>query len=251
MEKVKRYTFSKIILASLFLIIFCFLEIALFNIRELKKKSDEFSGAVSRVDQVSAWNSLQELGYFYNLNKKLRPLGLDGIANKYLFEDAQHYLSAYDYLTGNYEKIRRELKDDNSYWGNFIRANSKWRVAQGIFSSSLDKNKEEKIRVNEQKQAIEMTASTKDEYEQAIKEDRLATLPPKWNYDLTTDPAAAARALAPKPIKIKIVLGEGGEKGNNPGERDGDAPGKGTLDLDKKKGDKPNQSTNPGSGREG
>lgn len=253
MEKVMRFTIGRVLLAIVASVVFFYVELFLLNGREFYRTQDAFSGAVSRGDQLATRDNLQRLQYFYELNKKLKPLRLDGIANKYFFQEAQHNQSAYDFLTGNYEKIIKDLKDDDSYWGLFMRANAKWRIAQGIFENSLNKSKDEKTRTAEQKQAIEMATSTKDDYEQAIKkwQPSVPWLPAPWNYDLTTNPSAMARALAPKPIKVRVRLGEGGDKGNNPGNRDGDAPGKGTLDLDKKGGDKPSQNPNPGSPREG
>lgn len=252
MEKMRRFTFARFFLAIVLFSVFAFLEAVLYNGKIFYETLDDFSGSISRADQLSAKANLQNLKYFYELNKKLKPLGLNDIVNQYFFEDALHYQSAYDYLTGNYDKIvDHDLKNDDSYWGRFIRANAKWRQAQGIFAGSLNKNKDEKTRADEQKQAIESAVSTKDDYEQAIKEDKLSTLPPKWNYDLTTDPAAMARALAPKPLKIKIMLGEGGDKDKNPGNKEGNSPGKGTLDLDRKNGNKPGQNSNPGTKREG
>lgn len=251
MEKVRRFSLRRVFLAIVALVIFFYAELFLFNGREFSRTQDAFSGAVSRGDQLAARDNLQRLQYFYELNKKLKPLWLDGIANKYFFQEAQHNQSAYDYLTGNCDKVNRELQNDDSFWGRFIRANCNFRRAQGIFENSLEKSKDEKTRANEQKHATEMAASTKDDYCEAVKLDPHSTLPPKWNCDLATDPSAMVRALAPKPIKIIVRLGEGGDKGNNPGNRDGDAPGKGTLDLDKKGGDKPSQNPNPGSPREG
>lgn len=251
MEKAKRFTIRRVLLAAAYLAIFCSAEILLFNGKWFYKTLNDYSGAVSRGDQLAARDYLQNLQYFYELNKKLHPLGLDGVISESFFKDAQNYQSAYDYLTGNYEKVIKDLQGKEGYWAPYMRANAKWRLAQGIFDGSLNKSKDKKTIMDEKKQAIEMIVMTKDDYERAIKNDSGLTLPPKWNYDMSTDPSAIARALAPKPIKVRSRLGEGGNKGNNPGDRDGDAPGKGTLDLDKKGGNKPGPSPNPGAKREG
>ncbi|MBI2063072.1 MAG: hypothetical protein HYT61_02415 [Candidatus Yanofskybacteria bacterium] len=249
MEKIRRFTFGRIVLATIILFIFCFVEAFLFNGKEFYRTADAFSGAVSRGDQLAARENLQNLQNFYELNKKLHPLRLDGQINKRFFKDAQYFKSAYDYLTGNYERVIQELSNNDDYRSYYMRSNSKWRLAQGLYEQSLRMGG--KTRQTMQEQAIKMSASTKDDYEQAVKKDPFSTLPPKWNYDLTTDPSAAARALEPKPIKIRIMLGEGGKKGKNPGDLEGEAPGKGTLDLDRKSGDKPNPNNKPGTRREG
>lgn len=251
MEKAKRFTIRRVLLAAVLLVIFSFIATVLFNISQFYKTLNAFSGAVSRGNQLAARDYLQNLQYFYELNKTLKPLWLDGIANKYLFKDVQYRQSAYDYLTGNHEKVIKELQDYDDYWARYIRSNSRWRIAQGIFEQSL--KMDAKTKQEMQEQAKEMAVSTKDDYEQAIKkwETPIPWLPAPWNYDITIDPSAMNRALVPKSIKIKVVLGEGGKKGNNPGDRNGNAPGRGTLDLDKKGGDKPSPSPNLGVRREG
>ncbi|MBI2669928.1 MAG: hypothetical protein HYX20_02205 [Candidatus Yanofskybacteria bacterium] len=253
MEKAKWFTIPRVFLAVIVLAVFSLLTIVFYRVSQFYETQDAFSGAITRSDQLAARDYLQNLQYFYELNKKLRPLGLDGVINERFFKNAQHYQSAYDYLTGHgrCEKILNELKDDDSYWGRYMRANCRWRIAQGIFEKSLDKNKDEKTRTADQKQSIEMAASTKDDYEWVIKNDPASTLPPKWNYDLTADPSAMARALGPKPIKIKVVLGEGGKDKGPKGDKGEGPEGKGTLDLDKKGGDKPSQSPNPDAKRGG
>lgn len=201
-----------------------------FRIGQFCQYLDSFSGDIVREDQLAASDDLSKIYYFVELNKKLKPLQLDGVADKYLFKGLLHYESAYDYLTGNYPKIIKSLESDESYWGRYIRANSNWRLAQGIYKESL--KMDAKTKAEMQKQAMEMAYATKDDYEEVIKNDPDSSLPPKWNYDLTTDPAAMMRALMPKPAKIKVVLGEGGPKNKGSGEDKGKGPkGGGIEDL--------------------
>ena len=247
----KNITIKRVFLAAIASVIFSFFFVVFFRTGQFYEVLDDTSGAISRKDQLAVRDNLARLQYFYDLNKNLTPPGLDDFVSRHFFKDAQYYQSAYDQLTGNHEKVAdHDLKDDNSFWGSYLRANSKWRIAQGIFEGSLNKNKDEKTRMAEQKQAIEMAASTKDDYERAIR--LWLTVEDSWNYDITADPSAMARALAPKPIKVRVVLGEGGNKYKGPKGDKGEGPeGKGTLDLDKKGGDKPGQNNNPGARREG
>ena len=248
MKKVKRLTGKRIIIAVMLSVGFFSAALVSFTIGRFKGTLDEFSGAIVRGDQLAARDGFQNLQYFYELNKKL-PV-LSNITGKYFFKDAQYYKSAYDYLTGNYDKVINELKNSDGYWAHFIRANSRWRQAQGIMEQSLQMNEE--LKQEMQKLATGIVLSTKDDYEQAVRKDPNSSLPPKWNYDLTTDAAAMMGALMPKQLKIKKILGRGGKEDKGPSKEKGkDQEGKGSQDLDKKMGDKPSSDKKPGPKREG
>lgn len=216
------------------------------------QKADNFSGAIARGDQMAAREDMKELEPYYELNKRL-PSFLSRYFDKKVFQEAQvpHYQVAYEYLTGRYSKLyEQDLNEDDSYWGLYIRSNSKWRDAQKVFAQSL--TQDPKTSKDQQKIAIDLVLSTKDDYEQAIKKRAsfIPYLPASWNYDMTTNPEARMRGLMPKPAKVKLVLGEG--KGKGPDGEEGDGPkGKGSRDLDKKKGDSPGPNNNPGTKREG
>ncbi len=245
MEKTRRFTFLRGFLALIILVLCSFLSITFWNRGQFYESLNAFSGAVSRGDQLAARDNLSNLEYFYHLPN------LKGFAGRSLFKYSANYQASYDFLTGNHERvISNDLKDKDDYWALFIRSNSVWRNAKKLNEQALEET-DPKLKQEKQKQALEMAASTKDDYCQAVRIDPTSSLPPKWNCDLVSDPAAMANALMPKPAKVKLRLGEGGNKGNNPGNLDGEAPGKGTLNLDKKNGNKPALSNKPGSGKEG
>ena len=248
MEKVKRFSLKRVMIALALLACFSSVSVVFFRIGEFYETLDDFSGAVSRGDQLAARDYLLDLNYFYELNASLKRFKLNGIARKHLFKDAEYYQAAYDYLTGDHEQVIEKLKDSESYWAHYMRANSQWRLAQGVFEESL--KMDAKTKKEMQKKAVEMAYSIKDDYEQAIRKDPDSTLPPKWNYDLVTNPAAMMAGLMPKPLKIKVMLGAGKKKGQD-GERGSGPNGKGTLDLDKKGGDKPAPSDKSSPKREG
>lgn len=232
MEKIRRVTLGRVLIASAILAV-SFLSISvMYLISHYKHYLDAYSGDVIREDQIAARNDLANLKYFYDLNKKLKPFKLDWIADKYLFKNVQHREAAYDYMANRFEKVTKDLKDDNSYWGRYLRANSNWRLAQGVFEGAL--KKDSKTSLEEQKKADEMALSTKDDYAEAIKLDGGEKLPPKWNYDLTTNPSARAAGLQPKPAKIKVKLGlGGGKKEKGEGKDKGQGPkGEGVKPLD-------------------
>lgn len=231
MEKQKRFTVVRIMGALTLLIFSVMLGRVSYLVGDYYQYLDAYSGDVARGDQLAAKADLENLQYFYELNKKLKPLGLSWLADRYFFNEAAYYAAAYDYLTNRHERVMEELKDDNGLWGRFLRANSKWRLAQGIFEQSL--KKDSVTRLKEQIEADEMTSSTKEDYEEAIKISQGDWLPAKWNYDLTADDEARARGLRPKPPKIKIILGSGGQKNKGQGKNKGEGPqGGGSQDLE-------------------
>ncbi len=250
MQKIRRITLGRISVASVLLVLAFSSVFVMYKIAGYYKYLDAYSGDVIRGDQIAARNDLANLKYFHDLNKKLKPFKLDWIADKYFFKDARYREVAYDSMRNRFEKVVEDLKDDNSYWGRLLRANARWRLAQGVFEQAL--KKDPKTSLEEQKKADELALSTKDDYAEAIKLSGGELLPPKWNYDLTTNPNARAAGLQPKPPKIIIKLGlGGGKKEKGQGKDKGQGPkGEGTKPLDIK-GPPTEAKPNPGVNRPG
>lgn len=231
MEKLKRLTVGRIFVAAALITLFLFLGTVFYLASDYYKSLDAFSGDIVRRDQLAAREDLERLNYFYELNNMLEPYKLNWIADKYLFKDAPRYKAAYDYLTNRHVRVIEELKNDNSFWGHFIKANSVWRLAQGIYEQSL--KMDEKTKSKMQQEADEKAYSTKDDYEEAIKINGGASLPPKWNYDFIANPSTRALGLKPKPGVIKVKLGTGGKKNKGMGKDKGLGPkGEGQQDLE-------------------
>src|SRR3989344_2388226 len=206
-----------------------------FSFGNLNFHLDDYSAHVLRKDGQAARDELKQLRNYYDLLAKLQ---LKWLADRFFFKEMSSYEAAYDFVAvGDYDKIRENLKNDESFWGILIRENSKWRTAQGIYVSALSK-KDKSQREKEMKIADEMALETKDGYEKAIRMDPNGTWEPKRNYDLTVDPSARARGLAPKPLKGKLILGLPSNKG-----RPGDD--KGPFNLDEKT--PPNTQGGPGT----
>ncbi|MBI4160504.1 MAG: hypothetical protein HY506_01195 [Candidatus Yanofskybacteria bacterium] len=226
-----RFTPRRFLLALAVLTPALFLSWLSFLIGDYYKYLDNYSGDIVRRDQIAAREDLENLNYFYQLNQKIRPFQLDWIADKYLFENARYYKAAYDFLTNRHERVvEGDLKDDENFWARYLRANSRWRIAQGAFSQII-KLKDVKQKSEAFKKADEMAYSTKEDYEEAVKMAGGKHSASSWNYDLTTNASARANALIPKPPKIKVRLGLGGNKNKGKGKQ-GDGPsGEGSLDL--------------------
>ncbi len=231
MEKQNRLTAGRIVVALAILLFALVGGRVFYLVGDYYQYLDAYSGDVFRGDQLAARVDLENLQYFYQLNKSLKPWGLSWLADRYLFKEAIYHAAAYDYLTNRHERVVEELKDDNGLWGRFLRANSKWRLAQGIFEQSLKKDPATNLK--EQIEADELSFSTKEDYEEAVKISQGDWLPAKWNYDLTVDSETRARALRPKPAKIKVMLGTGGSKDKGLGKNKGQgSKGNGSQDLE-------------------
>ena len=137
MGKTRRFTIVRALVALVFLVVFFFIWLVSYEIGEFKKYLDAFSGDIVRGDQLAAKDGMADLRYFYELNNKLKPFGMDGLANKYLFKDNIYYQAAIDYLAGNHDTVIEKLKNEDNYWAYYLRANSQWRRAQGVMAQAL------------------------------------------------------------------------------------------------------------------
>lgn len=231
MKKAKRISWPRLLVGLAILVFFSAAGWLMYLTADYYYCLDAYSGSVARKDQMAAREDLEKLQYFYNLNKKLESYHLDWLADKYFFKEAVYHEAAYDYLVNRHERVIEKMQNDNSFWARFLRANSAWRLAQGIFEQSFQRDPATKAAMRAK--AEEMALATKDDYEEAVKISRGDHLPSSWNYDLTTDDAARQAALAPKPAKIIIKLGTGGKKDKGLGKDKGQGPkGDGSKDLE-------------------
>lgn len=232
MAEKRRMTISRFLLALLITVFLGLVWQIPYQIGNFYQHQDQLTGDVLRGNTLAVREDLEKLAYFYSWNDVLDNLWLDGLANKYLFYNAPYYRSALDYLTGNYTKTAKDLQDDQSFWALYLKANTKWRLAQGMYQHALEvKDKKEAERIK--KEAEELAISSKDEYEEAIRNDPLHSFPPKWDYDLTNDPDARLLALLPKP-KVKIPqFGYPDPKGVPSSGKPGEG---GTKDLEQRRG---------------
>lgn len=229
--KVKRVTFYRVSAAIALLIFLLSASSVMYLVSQYYKYLDAYSGDVAREDQIAAREDMEKLQYFYELNGRLKPYWLDGVAEEYIFKGTLYHEAAYDYLVSRYERVLERLQNDQGFWARFLRANAKWRLAQGIFEQSLQMSLKTKLEM--QMQADELASSTRDDYEEAVKATGGGHLPSSWNYDLTTNDGARAGALQPKVPGVKIRLGEGGKKDKGLGKDKGRGPkGEGSQDLE-------------------
>lgn len=232
MKKSKRFTGKRLLMAIILVAIFSFGGRLCYLVGEYYQCLDDYSGAVIRRDQLAARDYLANLRYFQQLSSQLKRLKLDGLVGGYFFGEMAYYEAAYDYLTNLHERIteNEKIKNDSGFWARYLRANSEWRLAQGIFAQSLKMDLQAKAEM--QAKADQLAIATKGDYEAAIKMAQGRHLPSSWNYDLTTDDGKRAAALRPKPTKLPLKLGEKGKKDKGVGQDRGRGPnGNGSRDL--------------------
>src|SRR3989338_11248005 len=101
---------------------------------------DKFSGHIARGDQTAAKEGLQDLDYFYQLNRKLDVVGLGWVSRKYwLYEgNAVNYRTGSYYVAGDWDRVKSELQGQDNFWAYYLRANAGWRKAQGIYANALN-----------------------------------------------------------------------------------------------------------------
>ena len=170
---------------------------------------DALSEAVDRGDYEQADLRLAEVTGFY---ERSRNLGLGWFSDAYLFSDAFLQQASYNYLTGDFDAIVRDLADEiDDPRASHLLANAKFQLARQRYRSIADDDPEGEVK----KLAIieEVLDDVNADYERALRSDRTGRFDFKWNYDLTSDPEAVRRALEPlrevEPPQLEQMRGEG------------------------------------------
>ncbi len=170
---------------------------------------DRLSDSVRRGDFSQAETDLSEVTGFYESS---RAWGFQWVADGYLFRDAFLQQGSYNYLTGNYEAVVRDLADEvDDARASFLLGTAKFQLARQRYRAIPDDARDGEAR----RQAIiqEVLEQVNADFERALRSDQEARFSYKWNYDLTSDPVATRRALeAPReaePPELEQMKGEG------------------------------------------
>ena len=170
---------------------------------------DSLSDSVRRGDFEQAEVDLSAVTTFY---QDSRGWGLQWAADAYLFRDAFLQQASYNYLTGDYEAVVRDLADEvDDPRASYLLASAKFQLARQRYRAIPDDAPEGEA----QRQAIiqEVLDQVNADYERALRGDLDGRFSYKWNYDLTSDPDATRRALeAPReaaPPELEQMKGEG------------------------------------------
>ena len=170
---------------------------------------EALSDSVDRSDFEQAQTDLDEVTAFY---ERSRDWGFQWLTDAYLFQDAFMQQAAYNYLTGNYETVVRDLADEiDDPRASHLLASAKFQLARQRYRAIADEDPAGEV----QKAAIiqEVLEDVNADYERALRGDATDRFDFKWNYDLTSDPEATRRALEPlreaEPPEMEQMKGEG------------------------------------------
>jgi hypothetical protein len=170
---------------------------------------DGLSESVQREDFSRAEAELSDVTGFYESS---RSWGLQWFADAYLFSDAFLQQASYNYLTGNFEAVVRDLADEiDDPRASHLLANAKFMLARQRYRAIDPEAPDAATR----KEAIilEVMETVNADYERALRGDPGDRFDYKWNYDLTSDPEAVRRALEPlrevEPPQLEQMRGEG------------------------------------------
>ncbi|OGN03838.1 MAG: hypothetical protein A2655_01080 [Candidatus Yanofskybacteria bacterium RIFCSPHIGHO2_01_FULL_43_42] len=233
----KRFTLGRLLLAVLLAALFSGFGLVIYRVGNYFDHLDAYSGHIVRQDESAARDGLKDLQYFHEQNQKLDKVWLSWVAENYIFEDPACQRAAYHNLTKNYKKtIDEELQDKDGFCASFLRGNARWRQAQAIFANALTLPENSDVQKAEKekqfKLADDMAATfARDDFEAALKANP-SHAPSSWNYDLLSNSETRAKALMPKPGKIKVRVGVPGGGFRNPGPRGDDDKGEGKKSKD-------------------
>jgi hypothetical protein len=158
------------------------------------RKLDAMSQDVQQQDFAAAKREIDDVAAFYD---RLRAVGLQSIADSYLFANAFLHRAAYAYLVGEHDTVVRDLADRiDDPRASFLLASAKFRLVQqryrGVVGTSAVAEQTVLIR--------EVLDQINPDYERALRADLSNRFDFKWNYDLTSDPEAIRRALLPPAV---------------------------------------------------
>ena len=170
---------------------------------------DTLSDSVRRGDFTQAEADISGVTTFYESS---RAWGLDWVADAYLFRDAFLQQASYNYLTGDYEAIVRDLADEvDDPRASYLLGSAKFQLARQRYRAIPDDEPD----AEQRRQSIvqEVLDDVNGDFERAVRTDTEGRFDYTWNYDLTSDAEATRRALEPlreiDPPELEQMKGEG------------------------------------------
>ncbi len=170
---------------------------------------DGLSEAVYRADFEQADIELAEVNSFY---ERSRGVGMSWFSDAYLFTDAFLQQASYNYLTGDFEAVVRDLADEiDDPRASHLLGSAKFQLARQRYRAIADDDPNGEA----QKLVIiqEVLDDVNADFERALRRDEFDRFDYKWNYDLTSDPDAVRRALEAlreaEPPQLEQMRGEG------------------------------------------
>jgi len=175
---------------------------------------NQFSYGVKSHDRDEAQKGLETLKEDYNHFVKWK---LQYLADRFLFNKMYLYEAGVAVLNEDYEKVEKDdLKDRDEWEASYILGISKFWALHAAYQEAM--SKKDKTKMNLILGVV--LEEVRSDFEKCVKDGPGPTenYDCSYDYDMTSDPDKAKRALAnPKP-QIKYILGPG---------PDGDKPGLG------------------------
>jgi len=207
-EKKSRIGLTVSLLIAIMLLLFSF---PVSWLADYNSHRNQFSHAVKSYDRDEAQKGLEILKEDYRHFVKWK---LGYFADRFLFNKMYQYEAGVSVLNEDYEKVGKvDLKNHEDWEASYILAVSKfWALHAAYQEAMLKKN-----RATMKKILGIVLEDVRADFEKCVKE---GPGPDKnfncsFDYDMTSDPYSAVRALAnPKP-QIKYILGT---EGDNPGQ---------------------------------
>jgi hypothetical protein len=157
---------------------------------------DALQQHVRHGDVAAAKQEIDAAAGFYD---RLRAVGLQWVADSYLFRSAFLQRAAHAYLIGEYQTVVQDLSAHSDDGGAAVLlGNAKFRLAQQRYRAiggATAKAEAERAAV-----ISEVIERINPDYERALRADGNQRFDLKWNYDLTSDRDAVRRALQPEAI---------------------------------------------------
>lgn len=237
-KKVKeRMGLGKIIAGSFIVLLSMGVSYVLSELAFYNRTLDRFSLSVRNYDRQESEKGLKALKESYLSFSALR---LQYFADKYLFKDMYKYEAATTIVNEDYEKAIDMLSghDDDAAALN-MRGVAKYRILYSAYRSDAA-NKDKKIKEDIVRKVLE---EVRPDFESAVKKGSGSAneFNYAYNYDLTSNPESAKKALESARPGLRFILGikvEGrGPKAPGrvkPGEKRLDDPAPGSGDTRKK-----------------
>lgn len=199
----ERVGLKKIILGLVIVLISVGASFILYKLANYNKTFDEFSLSVRNYDRLGSEKGFEALKKSY---VSFSNLGLQYFADKYLFKEMYKYEAALAQVNEDWEKVSDFLADhDDDCQAQNMLGIAKFRVIKESYQSDAAKNNQN-LKDENFKKVLEQVNPY---FESAVK--KCSGSPEyfnyAYNYDLTSDPELAKRALESVRPGLRYVLG--------------------------------------------
>lgn len=191
-----------------------------------------FSHSVRNYDRDEAGKGLENLKNDYNVFSTRK---LQYFADQFLFDKMYRYEAAVSILNEDYEKAEREdlRGHEDDYYGSYMLGIAKFKALHPAFQQAMaKKNKKQMAAILDL-----ILKEVKPDFEKCVKNGPgpVGNFNCSFDYDLTSDPESALKALMSQKPMPKFILALPDGKDKKPGGKKPDKKGPPALSPDEKK----------------